>query len=264
MAARPFDNDESEALGLLEPVPGSISPELSKLGVRALEFSCRGERVPCRLVTPEGAGPWPLIFFEPDPHADRGDVPTRLEAAAEQVALGFAIASIDLPLHGERRSAKLTELLEATLADAAAGQPVAETNALLLAEFVRQSVLELRRTLDVLCARSEIDASRVGFAGFGVGAQVGALFCSIDARVRAAVLAGAGAGFGPASIDPATHAGGFARRPVLLLNDGSPGGMPKPAATALHEAAGATARVEWKADGWLEAAMTFLRAELRI
>ena len=52
-------------------------------------------------------------------------------------------------------------------------------------EFVHQAVVDLRRALDGLERQPEIDGERMAYAGFGVGAIVGARFCGLDPRPQA-------------------------------------------------------------------------------
>jgi dienelactone hydrolase len=155
---------------------------------------------------------------------------------------GLAVASIDFPLHGERASAKLSELLFAALASA--GRAPADADAL-FGEFARQAVTDLSRAVDALSALPEIDASRIGYAAFSLGAIVGSLYVPYDARVRAAALAVGGAGVGPEELDPAAHIGGFAPRPLLFVNAARDERIPRAAAEALHAAAREPKEIHW-------------------
>jgi hypothetical protein len=56
------------------------------------------------------------------------------------------------------------------------------------AERYRTAVVDMRRLLDWVATREEIDASRVGFVGFSMSALVTATLLGNDARVKAAVL----------------------------------------------------------------------------
>jgi pimeloyl-ACP methyl ester carboxylesterase len=50
-----------------------------------------------------------------------------------------------------------------------------------------QAVIGLRRAIDVLSARADVDSSRIGFVGHSYGAMMGAVATSIDNRFRVAV-----------------------------------------------------------------------------
>lgn len=51
-----------------------------------------------------------------------------------------------------------------------------------------KQVVDLRRALDVLLARPDVDTSRIGFVGHDFGAMYGALVAGVDERVKAYVL----------------------------------------------------------------------------
>jgi len=210
-----FEPDRAEPLALFE----RELPRQDGLRRRELEWTSRGDRVPGLLVLPEGDGPHPLVLLQ---HGLGGscrdaELDVRLDWARE----GLAVLSVDLPLHGVRRNAKLSERLVDTLAAAAAAGAVAaggdDTAELLWREFTRQAVLDLRRSLDALGGRDDVDAARIGYAGLGLGSWVGALLCAVDERLRTAALVDC-AGFGPADLDPARFVGDIAPRPLLLVH----------------------------------------------
>lgn len=238
--------------------------------VERLEFSCRGDRVPCTLIVPAGEGPFPLVLIQRA--SDRGEDATVLSSlarASSWVEAGCAIASTDLPLQGERRSAKLSELLEDALTTAAAGRPIDETATILWTEFTRQATMELCRTLDLLAALPTIDSTRVGFAGFGIGAFAGALVAAFDVHASAVVLGGAGAGIAPAPCAPETYVPRVSPRPLLFVNEdgsGTAGSVSRDAAADLHAAAGEPKQVVWEADATraLDTAWAFLTKSLAI
>lgn len=64
-----------------------------------------------------------------------------------------------------------------------------------LARNFKQSVSDARRALGVLRARPEVDAGRVGLFGISLGAIVGAVAWSVDARPAAGVFLMGGADF---------------------------------------------------------------------
>jgi dienelactone hydrolase len=236
-------------------------------GVRALrlEFTSRGDLVGGRLLLPsDREGPLPLVLLQ---HGAGGSKESEyLDATAGPWArAGAAVLSIDFPLHGERRSAKLSERLLAALADPRA----LGSGEVLWTEFVRQAVHDLQRALDAAARLPEVDAGRIAYASFSLGTILGAAFLASDPRPRAAALAIGGGGFGPASVDPVHHIGRFAPRPILFVNATRDETIPRAAAEALHAAAGEPKRVEWFECGHsalpgraLKAMWVFLRAEL--
>jgi dienelactone hydrolase len=157
--------------------------------------------------------------------------------AGPWVRAGTAVASIDFPLHGERRSAKLSERLLASLASGRADG--------LAVDFAAQAVHDLRRAVDALALHPELEVARSVYAGFSLGTLLGALFCASEPRVRAAALAVGGGGFGPPAIDPAHHIARFAPRPVLFVNATRDDRIPRARAEALHAAAAEPKQVLW-------------------
>lgn len=128
-----------------------------------------------------------------------------LECAAAWVEKGLAVATIDLPLHGERASTKLSERLFWGVAQLEQGSTLDPETFVLVEEFARQSTSDLVRTLDALASLPSIDARRIAFMGFGLGASAGSYLLAHDLRPRAAVLVMAKTGLGPADLDPATY-----------------------------------------------------------
>ncbi|MDJ0851450.1 MAG: acetylxylan esterase [Myxococcota bacterium] len=235
-----FRPDPAEPLGLWRG-PAAPDPAASDLRVERLEYTSRGDRVPARLLLPpEGDGPFPLVLLQ---HGANGgkDAPYMAQVGAPWVRKGAALLSIDFPLHGERYSAKLSGLLRGALG--LEGRPT-DTGRTILGEFVRQSVLDLQRALDAAAALPEVDASRVVYAGLSLGSIVGATYCSIDPRPRAAALALGGGGFGDA-VDPCRHVARVAPRPLLFVNATRDETISRAATEALYEAAAEPKQLLW-------------------
>jgi len=257
-----YDPREPLSLCTLELESPASAPHARAL---RFEFTSAGDRVAGRLLVPRGGkGPVPLVLVGHDSGAakDASDIDTTCASWAREAA----VASIDLPLHGERRSVKLSERILRSL-DLARGQSAFDAE--LWTTFAAQAAADLRRALDALGERPELDASRTGYLGLGLGSILGAAFCAADPRVHAAALVNGGGGFGPAAADPARHLGDFAPRPLLLLNASRDQTIPRTAAEALHAAAGQPSEVVWLDCGHAElpaAAMEpigrFFRAQL--
>lgn len=232
-------SSESIALWTTEATAASGAPGVR---IRRFEFTSRGDRVPGVLLLPEAASrPVPLVLMQ---HGAGGSKDAEYLAPVREpwVRRGVAVASIDFPLHGERLSAKLTDQLLATLASPTRPHPDAVA---LFGEFARQAVTDLSRALDALGSLPEIDADRIAYVAFSLGAILGSLFIPYDARVRAAVLAVGGAGIGPAAVDPTAHIAAFAPRPLLFVNASRDERIPRAAAEALHAAARDPKEVAW-------------------
>ncbi len=235
-----FRPDPAEPLGLWR---GAAPPDPGASDLRAarIEYSSRGDRVPARLLLPpEGDGPFPLVLLQHGAHGSK-EAPYMVQVAAPWVRRGVAVLSIDFPLHGERYSAKLSGLLLGALG--LEGRP-SDTGRLVLADFLRQAVLDLQRALDVAARLPELDAARVAYAGLSLGSIVGATYCSVDPRPRAAALALGGGGFGDAA-DPCRHVARFAPRPLLFVNASRDETISREATQALFEAAGEPKEILW-------------------
>ena len=165
----------------LSPWQRSDTPPAAEPDLRAfrLEFTSRGDRVPGRLLLPPPDGdPFPLIVLQHGEESALGG-PASDAAAGVWVRAGAGVASIELPLCGSRASSKVrSSPFEGPLAD----------------DFIRQSVVQLRRLLDLGEGLSEIASERTAYVGIGVGARLGALLCDADPRPSAAVLIGDGSG----------------------------------------------------------------------
>lgn len=197
--------------------------------------------MPGRLLLPPGSGDAaPLILLEHGANGSK-EAPYMLQLAGRWVRDGAAVASVDLPLHGERRNAKLSHLLRSGLG--LQGRPTPAGRGV-LRDFVRQSVVDLRRTLDVACQLPGIDPKRVAYAGLSLGAIVGATFCGVDSRPVAVALALGGGGFGDAE-DPVAHVGRISPRPLLLVNMRHDETVPASAAEALFAAAAEPKEIHW-------------------
>jgi dienelactone hydrolase len=231
----------SEPLGLWtrEAKPPQQHPDL---GALRLEYTSRGDRVPGRLLLPpDGEEPFALVLLQHGLWGSK-DAAYLDAAAGPWVRAGAAVASIDFPLHGERVDAKLAPLLTAAVAPAADADPA--TGAFVV-EWIRQSVLDLARALDALQRLPAIDGARIVYAGFSLGAIVGATFCGLDPRPRAAALALGGSGLGPAEADPARTVARFAPRPLLFVNATGDATIPREASETLFEAAGEPKEILW-------------------
>lgn len=192
-------------------------------------------------------GPFPLVLLQ---HGANGshEEPYLAAAGIPWVRGGAAVASVDFPLHGMRSNAKLrAPLLAALRSFGDAGGK----NRKLLEEFVRQSVIDLRRAVDALELFPELDSERLAFAGLSLGSIVGVTFCAIDPRPCGAALALGGGGFGGPDVDPAARIAQIAPRPLLFVNMTGDSVVPTAAAEALIDAAREPKTSHWFAgDHW--------------
>lgn len=133
---------------------------------------------------------------------------------------GYAVFRIDIDNHGERK----THDYEFSLTD---GYRYWTRN------IIAQTVFDLRRSIDFLSTRSEIDKNRIGYYGISLGGIIGTIFSGVDDRVKVPIIALAGGNlnlmFGLDAlseetkeffsiIDPINFVADISPRPLLMLN----------------------------------------------
>ena len=88
-----------------------------------------------------------------------------------------------------------------------------------LREISIQRGLDVRRTVDYLASRPDIDASKIAFYGLSLGAQLGPVYLAIEPRFQTGILLSGG--FETWTVPPETDPVHFAPRvhqPVLMVN----------------------------------------------
>lgn len=172
--------------------PADAADPWSGLQVEKLELISRGDLVSgvrIRRGPATGSGPRPALLVLVHDAASEANSPD-WSPVATWLARGDAVVAValDLPLHGPRSSAKLSERLVSAFAALARGAFLDRNGTVLVEEFLRQSVHDLARTLDALLEPGELDPDRVGLIGLGLGARVADSLLAEDDRVHAAVL----------------------------------------------------------------------------
>lgn len=160
---------------------------------------------------------------------------------------GYAVFRIDIDNHGERK----TQNYEVDFT----GDYKYWTRDILF-----QTVFDLRRSIDFLSTRKEIDPERIGFFGISLGGFIGTIFCSVDKRVKAPVLALAGGGlkilFGMEAlnketanyisiIDPINFVEMISPRPLLMINAENDDIVPPITSKLLFKAAKEPKEIIW-------------------
>jgi len=145
-------------------------------GIRIYDLtyaSPRGGRVTATLVAPRGmeGGPRPAILFG---HWGYGNRFEFLPEAELWARVGVVCLLPDYPWV---RPAPWRR-------DQAPGVTDPELDR----DVMAQAVVDLRRGLDLLLARADVDPARLAYVGHSYGAQWGAILSAVDDRVRAAVL----------------------------------------------------------------------------
>lgn len=128
-----------------------------------------GGEVPAFLVVPGGDGPHAaLLFLHPQEPGDRSSFLDEAIGLADRGVVSLLIAS---PF----RRPQAPPLVTYTPADA---------------DPLRQTVVDLRRAVDLLSERSDVDPGRIAFVGQNFGSSMGAVLSGIEDRLAGYVLMG--------------------------------------------------------------------------
>jgi dienelactone hydrolase len=219
------------------------------IAVRNVSYSVPGGRVDAYLAVPPHRGRVPAVIYL---HGSGGDRLQLLVAAVWMAA---------------RRAVGMTITLPSTAAgDAPSGLTPSQSLARERRLFVAD-VVAVRRAVDLLRARSDVDPGRVGLVGWSYGAKVAAVLAGVEPRIRDFVLISAGAtpvsayvARAPASLRPEVRRVltaidplrwiARARPGTILLQDGRKDTVvPRAALLALARAAPRGTALRWYAAG---------------
>ncbi|AGC44119.1 hypothetical protein MYSTI_02803 [Myxococcus stipitatus DSM 14675] len=128
--------------------------------------SPKGGRVPASLVVPPGTGPFAGVAFQ---HWGQGTKNEFLDEALTLARSGVVSLLVDAP---HVRPEPWRASLQGTA----------------LPDTLVKMMVELRRGVDLLASRPEVDAQRLGYVGHSVGAMVGGALAGVEPRLRAFVL----------------------------------------------------------------------------
>ncbi|PYQ70415.1 MAG: hypothetical protein DMG04_24825, partial [Acidobacteria bacterium] len=164
-----FDYDAKAPLGLTEVgVEHRAAADVHDITYA----SPRGGCVPAYLVVPKGRGPfaaviWGHWYWENSPQRNRTEF---LEEAAALAQAGVVSLLTDGPIARPGHVEDKDPLSERQAAD------------------LQQQVIDMRRGVDVLLTRRDVDPNRLAFVGHSYNAAVGATLSGVDRRFRAFVL----------------------------------------------------------------------------
>ncbi len=234
-----------------DPVQNSDAFTVQRVTFR----STNAETVPALLCKPSNARePLPCLLFL---HGYGGSKEMTRLMALFFCPQGYALLGLDAEWHGERKQAG-RELFSADLEATAYA--------------IRQTVVDLRRAVDYLLTRPDIDPNRLGYLGTSMGAILGAIACGLDDRLKASVLIVGGGDFAalarysehPAAraigegltkspelaarvalFDPVNFVAHIAPRPLLMVNGTNDQIVPRRCAQALYDAAGEPKQIIW-------------------
>jgi len=143
------------------------------IAVRDVSFAIPDGRTQAFLAVPPGEEPKPAVVYLHGQGGDRSDL---LVPATWLAARGAVTLALTAPSSTVQRS-------EATGVDG-----LREERDLAVAD-----VVAVRRALDALATRQDVDPDRLGFVGYSAGARTGAVLAGVEPRLDALVLMSAGA-----------------------------------------------------------------------
>jgi cephalosporin-C deacetylase-like acetyl esterase len=210
-------------------------------------YSVHESRVTGLLTIPKtGHAPYPVIIFL---HGIKDDKAADYMQLGHQflVDSGYAVLRIDGANHGNRKTHEhkynfVTGFRFWTR------------------DLLTQTVFDLRRGIDFLEKRPEIDTKRIGYLGISLGGVIGTVFCGVEERVKVPVIALAGGGLQfvfkfdaftsdvknyISIIDPLNFVGAIAPRPLLMINAENDEVVPPLSSRLLYEKAGEPKKIIW-------------------
>jgi cephalosporin-C deacetylase-like acetyl esterase len=236
----------------------TVKNETETWKLLAITFkSTNGETVPALLVLPKtGKGPYPCVISQHGYGGNKESMVIPFGAAAADG--GLAIIGIDAQYHGERK---------------VEGKDIFSTDLESDHKALIQTVVDLRRLVDYLQTRTDIDAKRIGYVGASMGAILGAIFGGVEPRVKAFALVVGGGNWkkliatstigaaGPlrkelaeketafetlfADVEPLNFVAHISPRPILMLNGKQDTIVPPACTEELYETAKEPKRIVW-------------------
>jgi dienelactone hydrolase len=144
------------------------------VAVHDVSYGSGDNRVEAFLVVPPGEGPWPAAVYV---HGAGSDRLSMLGPATWLAARGAVTLAISAP-------------------SGAAGEPAGATGLERLEAHRRievADVVAVRRAVDLLSERDDVDPDRIGYVGWSAGARTGSILAGLERRLRALVLIAPGA-----------------------------------------------------------------------
>lgn len=163
-----FAYDRTAPLAVRE----TASSRSGALAVTEVEYTNgRGTTAKATLIIPSGEGRRPALLMSPGSNQSRGDM--KAEALDYANTLGVIVLVVDQ-------------------SQIAAGRDKVWTFTAQDREEAIESVIDLRRGIDVLSARADVDPSRIGASAFSYGAWLTVIAAAADPRLALLVLRSGG------------------------------------------------------------------------
>jgi uncharacterized protein len=166
---RLFDYDRRQPLAMATQ---QSREEAGGITVESITYaSPKGGEVPALLVLPSGRGPHPGVIVQHGmPDTKEGMLSTGIDLART----GAVAILIDAPFNRAQQGRVRSDPLTFTPKDR---------------DEQIQLIVDLRRAIDVLVARPDVDRARLAYVGVSYGAAMGGLLAGVEDRLRAYVLA---------------------------------------------------------------------------
>ncbi|MGO9450686.1 MAG: alpha/beta hydrolase family protein [Candidatus Binataceae bacterium] len=154
--ARSFQYDQSSPTGLMEM--GTFND--NGLKIESIEFANpKGGTCSANLIVPPGNGPFPAIIWKGSGDGKDWEPYAVATSRAGAISVVLDNCATGSPLHG-----------------------LAVYNSMV------RDVINIRRAVDVLIARKDVDRTRIAYVGHSYGSLIGADAVAVDARFKAAVF----------------------------------------------------------------------------
>jgi uncharacterized protein len=145
--------------------------ELRGVTVHSITYaSPKGGEVPALLVVPKGRGPFPGVIVQHGLPSTKEDF---LPVGIDLARTGAVAILIDAPFNRPQQG---------TIRGDISGTPKDRDEQI-------QLIVDLRRAVDLLIARPDVDADRLAYVGISYGAAMGGLLAGVEDRITAYVLA---------------------------------------------------------------------------
>jgi cephalosporin-C deacetylase-like acetyl esterase len=212
--------------------------------------SVHDQRVPALLTLPTVSPPYPVVLILHGVFGHKTSY-NQIKRSAALVAAGYATLRIDGQYSGDRKPSSGN------------GIGIQGKHYYRNRDAMVQTVVDVRRGMDYLSTRNDIEAARVGLAGFSMGGAIGAIASALDSRVKAVVLGITGGDFKILSarvgdetaqtrvrhayrvVDPINYVSRISPRPLLMLSAANDEIIPRASTEALYKAAGEPKRNVW-------------------
>ena len=146
--------------------------QLDGLTVHSITYaSPKGGEVPALMVVPKGKGPFPGVIVQHGlPDTKEGMLP----AAVDLARTGALTVLIDAPFNRPQQGRVRSDPLTFTPKDR---------------DEQIQLIVDLRRAVDLLVARPDVNSKQLAYFGVSYGAAMGGLLAGVENRLKAYVLA---------------------------------------------------------------------------